>query len=266
VPSRLQQIAAAAAEFNSDAHLIGEQLELVVRVHLPSGVDDSFYMVASEERGQVVVGENRAKSNRLPVFCPERHINDNSTLCLFWARSDDAVDIVDETTAVEWFAALVGNLERQCFAERRHRWIGPSWRHGDAAQHQAAAETAAAQFGPAWLQDLVAQRIWIDPSETRCHVAGAPVRLMRSGRRLFSKRIGEARVANLRMACPCESERLPTTLRRCSDHTTVAARLIDALVAATRAEDEFVKNAKAHHACCGTIASCPLMTSTAVAA
>ena len=259
MPSRFELIAGVAAEFNSSARLAADgRLELEVRVRMPSGDDDTFHIVAYEREGELVVGEDRQRSQRLPGFCPERHINDNATLCLFWTGGDDAVDVTDEASALAWFSALVGNLQRQWVAERRRRWAGPARRHGEAARHEARAETAAAAFGGAMLGDLRSGLLVLAPANFDALKTDTPVRLIRDGQRIFSKRVGHEDVANLRQRCPCQTSAHPTTLRSCSNHAQAAATLVDALTAAELAERQFIADARRRHSCCGTMENCPL--------
>jgi hypothetical protein len=256
---RLKFIVGAVADFSSTARFTAAGiLEVDLRGWRPSDTDDVFHLIVSQDRDNLVVGENRAISWRLPNFCAERHINEGATLCLFWQDGEDAIEVIDHDSAVRWLSAVVNHLGRQWIAEKRRKWVGPSRPHGDAARHEAEAEKAAALFGQSMLADFRLGRICIKPSAVEGHISGAPVRLIRNGRRIFSKRVGHQSVANLRGPCPCESGRRPRTLRSCSNHADAAAALIDSLIALAAAERDFLGSCARQFGCCHTIDDCPL--------
>lgn len=190
--------------------------------------------------------------DRLPGFCPDRHINADGTFCMGW-QAADPLNVVDPTTAGEWWARLLKFLRLQELATKLHRWPGGhEWAHGDAAIPQRRAEICAKALGPAFEQALAARLLKVAKRRGR---AGFKA-LMNGERRLYSVWIAPERVATSRQACFCGSGR---TLRSCSDHADRAAELVFAIEAWERAEKEFWRLARGRP-CCGTLTTCPLKT------
>lgn len=260
VPSSLDLIASVCSEFGSAARFVAtDELALDVAVTTASGDLDFFRMLVREKGGVPKVREDPARSQRLPAFCPERHINDDRTLCLFWHGGEDAVAVRDLDTARAWWSAMIQNLERQIFAERYRRWPGRPRAHGDAAFHQARAEAAAGAFGASMLRDLESGNLVLEPAESRLHRKGIPIRLLRTGNRLFAKKIGDTRVVNQSGPCPCERPgKRAAVLRKCVDHADQASILMDALVAQGREEILYLDDIDSKAVCCGALAVCPL--------
>lgn len=191
--------------------------------------------------------------DRLPGFCPDRHINADGTFCMGW-QAADPLNVVDPTAAGEWWARLLKFLRLQELATKLRRWPGGhEWAHGDAAIPQRRAEICAKALGPAFEQALTARRLKVAKRRGR---AGFKA-LMHGERRLYSVLIIPERVATLRQACFCGSGR---TLLSCSDHADRAAELVSAIEAWERAEKEFWQLASAR-TCCGSLAACPLSQS-----
>ena len=199
----LELIAAAAPAFGSGVTETSEtRLGLDVCVATRTGGEVFFPMVAETVgEHEILVREDRAKSQRLPACCPERHINGDGSLCLFWASGDDAVVVRDEQSAMEWWSALIKHLDGQLYADKHRRWAGRARAHGDAAVHQARAEGAAAAFGPEMARALRQGHLTLVPGETHRWVPGTSVRLTLDGIRVFATVIGKGKVANQRGPC-----------------------------------------------------------------
>jgi len=257
----LELIAEAAPAFGSSAtRATRTRLELEVCVARPSGNIVVFPMVAQTSGGdRVAVRENRTKSQRLPVYCPERHINRDGWLCLFWASGDDAVVVLDQQSAIDWWSAVINHLDGQLYAEKHRRWPGRARAHGDAVKHQARAEAAAAAFGPEMAKALRQGRLQLVPSEARLlKTPTQPVRLVLDGKRVFAKTVEQEYVVNLRAPCPCTSPGRPKTLRKCGKHADEAFALVDSLVRQQIAEEGFYADMIGKVACCGSMDDCPL--------
>jgi hypothetical protein len=92
----------------------------------------------------------QAERRQFPDFCLERHINPNSTFCLFF-RSEAKLQAPDE--AVAWWFGLDSFLNNQVYAERRRVWpLGAGLSHGSAADEQVAMEELAEPLG--WIDEL----------------------------------------------------------------------------------------------------------------
>ena len=188
--------------------------------------------------------------DRLPGFCPDRHINSDGTFCMGW-QAADPLNVIDASTAGVWWARLLRFLNLQEAARKLRRWPGSrEWAHGDAAIPQYRAEVCAKALGSNFEQALAAMNLTTVRRRGRAGFAA----LMIGKRRLYSVWIGAQRVATLRQACFCGSGR---PLCSCGDHADRAAELVFAIEARERAEKEFWQLAKGRP-CCGTLATCPL--------
>lgn len=76
---------------------------------------------------------NEDPPQRLPVFCPERHINSDATFCIGWGPSSPPnVRTIED--ARMWWQTLKGYLRLQDIASSTRRWPKAcSWPHGKAA-------------------------------------------------------------------------------------------------------------------------------------
>lgn len=95
-----------------------------------------FYLKVSQgSKGFLEVREDR-RSQRLPSFCPERHINFDGSFCLQYGKRDALRPENGEDVSVLWHL-IYGFLELQVKAEVLGRWPSSrEWAHGDAASHQ----------------------------------------------------------------------------------------------------------------------------------
>ncbi len=82
---------------------------------------------------------------QLPEFCLERHINADSTFCLYL---DFVAKLGDEDAARSWWSSLGTFLNNQIYAEKHRVWpLESGLSHGDAAHEQLAMENLAESVG-----------------------------------------------------------------------------------------------------------------------
>lgn len=231
----------------------GDELLVVVRLLRSDGRRTSYSLTVDARSPTVRVREHAPQ--RLPAFCPDRHINRDGGFCMNWARADP-LDVTDDTAADRWWGLLLQFLRLQERAAKLHRW--PShrqWAHGDAARHQQRAEICATALGAPFVTALEARRLHVTRTGRRPRF----MRLQDGARTLYSVWVNLPRVATLRQGCPCGSGRV---LRNCGDHARRAVELVEAWQAWRREEARFWEELQ-HMECCGTLASCPLKASAA---
>lgn len=224
----------------------GNTLFVFVRLQRPSGRVVPYRLRIDADSPEPKVREETPE--RLPAFCPNRHINIGGYFCLSFA-SEDPLPVWDADSAEAWWAHLLKFLNLQETASALRRWpTTREWAHGDAAPHQCRAELCAAALGPQFTEALDRRRL------TAKRSGGAFIQVRDGKTRLYSVWSKEHRVATLRQACPCGSG-LPIVA--CGDHAMRAAELPFALLAWTKAEREFWAYARTQ-TCCGTLRDCPL--------
>jgi len=254
--SAVDLLAAKAPEFGvSVRSRSGVRMEADVPVPLPDGTAPS-YAIAMQESG-VMVGARERVPSRLPAFCPERHINSDSSFCLGWEKVDP-LGVNNEGDAWNWWARLVKFLRLQERAARRRRWPdSPAWAHGAAAAEQLRAERAAARLGEPFVDDLTRNRLTIARHGSSSN--GPALRVYRNRVWIFSVWESAKRPVNLRRRCVCKKgeERPPTVLRNCGTHSQDAVELAFSLRDREREEAKFWK-ALDGRTCCGTMDGCPL--------
>jgi hypothetical protein len=257
-------VAALASEFDAVAVEKGDaepfsSSTYTVSVLMSDGREVE-YRIALEARGSQV-GAREQTPDRLPKFCPQLHINADSTFCTGWS-GDSSLEVVDEPSARDWWRRLHGFLRLQHRAKRLRRWPEVEWAHGDAAQYQRAAERAARELGPEFLEDLAAGRLHVEWERKVHPVHGRLLNVQRQGKIFYRVSERRRRVLNQRQACICLSGDLKRhrRLRSCGDHARSAVDLAFALESWHQAESRFWKSFQSKQ-CCGRVDGCPLASS-----
>lgn len=231
------------------------RLDVTIPVPMPDG-RSPIYSITAELSGSIVSARESAPT-RLPAFCPDRHINENSTFCLGWAKVDP-FEVMSQDGAWTWWARLLKFLRLQERAARLGRWPDHrAWAHGDAAIHQLLAEKAAVRLGPTYIEHLAQNRISV--ARRGNGAQGSGLRIMADGTWLYSIWEDAARAVNLRRRCICEAGtgHRPTVLRNCRDHAEAAVELALAVRDREREERRFWMGFEGK-LCCGTMKNCPL--------
>ncbi len=214
------------------------------------------YELIAQAAGSIVSAREAAPTF-LPTFCPERHINGDATFCMNW-QAVDPIAVNDNEAAERWWGTLLQFLRLQERAAKRRRWPDEAqWAHGAAAEHQLQAQRCAALLGTEFADDLAQGRLGFDLRKVSSN--GTGIRVLRSGRWIYSVWEPAGRVINLRRPCLCPlgKRKRPAIIRSCGEHADAAAGLAIALVEWKRAEQRFWKSYKGR-ACCGTMDGCPL--------
>lgn len=110
---------------------------------------DFFLELRPSSSGGVAVFEQEAK-RQFPEFCLERHINPDSSFCVFYGSEHL---ITDDAIAEQWWSHLSTYLNNQIYAGRFEVWPqGSGLSHGDAADEQIAMEELADPLG--WKEEI----------------------------------------------------------------------------------------------------------------
>ena len=209
---------------------------ILARARLPSGLPAEAYDLTLRRVGEKLVVRETTPGTRLPVQCPELHIQAEGAFCL----GRDANKLDTELSAALFWRRLGDFLVHQHHAARRRKWPAGRWlSHGhDAADAQLAAEEVASKIG--WKND------YADALENdRGWIADA----VRRG-------VGPPGVS----ACPCEArlERSERGKRRCP-HRRSAERIVKAERRRRNAEREYLDLLFACGVrCCGRVDGCGL--------
>lgn len=246
----LRLLASRAIEFGARIeHPFGSDLRVTITIQRADGKQSEYRLAISRDEDALNIRERAPR--RLPIDCPERHLNDDGTFCMNWDQAEP-IFIVDEVSTDAFWARLTQFLLQQERAVKKRRW--PSrrvWAHGAAAEHQQRAEECAAVLGPKFSKAL--QRGALTVMKSRGS-GGQFLRLLMDGKRVYSVWKKEQRIATRRQRCICGNTRLP--ICDCADHEHRAVDLVFAIVAWREEEEQFWAANKARP-CCGTIDGCP---------
>lgn len=92
----------------------------------------------------------RHAQRQWPNFCLERHINPDSSFCVFYGSENR---IEDDEQATLWWSYFASYINNQVYADRHKVWPqGAGLSHGDAAVEQVAMEALADPLG--WKEEL----------------------------------------------------------------------------------------------------------------
>lgn len=244
-----------ASEFGVTSSSATSPAKVAISVPRAGGDRHDFVLELSATGSAVSVREEPPV--RLPVFCPDRHINEGGSFCLGWG-STAAPAVVDEESARAWWTTVVRFLQLQLTANELGVWTNGAndWAHGDAASHQALAEAAADGLGARFRDDLRAGKFAVTCEP---HVRGARLELRREGNHIARVAIGPpARLKDSRVPCPCDQS-AGMTVDACRDHADHLARFTAELWRWREAEDQFLSElAKRGATCCETLKNCKL--------
>lgn len=244
----------------SDDHLVKVEqdgaLKLQITVTRASGEPIPYEIHVQADDSQLVAREHPdAEPRRLPSFCPDRHINEDGSFCLFW-KQNSRLDLTTEAGAREWLETLVWFLVRQDRAELTRWWPPESaWAHGKAAEYQRVAEQCAAKVSPSLARAM---------RQGHVSVARGGATLLIDGQRLVARSRdveGLVRLVNLRAACPCgrRIRGAPVLRRDCREHGKALVALIDSVDKMQAELGRFWQGLRDRRVkCCGTVDSCPL--------
>jgi len=126
----------------------------VIKAHPPQrdGAPGSVtYHLSVKLQNQMLALSEDTPGTAMPSCCVERHINPDSTFCLF-VRSYEPPQT--EADAEKWWLGLLAFLQHQQFADEHRRWpIRAQMSHGSAATIQARMDAIAAEHG--WSDEVL---------------------------------------------------------------------------------------------------------------
>jgi hypothetical protein len=215
------------------------------------------YRIALSGVGNVVYAREH-QPDKIPAFCPQLHVNADSTFCIGWSGVAE-LDVTDEESARQWWSRLHAFLRLQHRARRLRKWPGTEWAHGDAARYQYEAEHYANRLGGDFMRDLALQRLHVAWWNRLKNTHGPLLRVYRDGTLIYTVSDRFKRVLNGRQKCVCINGDIKRhrRLRSCSDHVDAAAGLAFALSNWSVAEDKFWATFQAKK-CCGRMDGCRL--------
>lgn len=232
-----------------------DRIQFELSVVLPSGQIVPFKIEARPGVTNHVIAKE-VTPERLPRFCPERHVNSDGSFCINWIAGDPR-PVVDSASARAWWGSLWDYLALQITASKLRRWPGPARAHGSAAEHQNRAETCARTLGEPLLSQVTRGllRTRIDRRRGRHRIE-----LRMNGKLLNRINLPARTLTNLQMRCPCaEGSASKTRIQACDGHAKVLATLIDSMHQWHTLETKYIaamRNGGVR--CCGTLNHCPL--------
>lgn len=227
---------------------------LSLPIQLVDGRTISYSLELRDFDGVVSVRE--AVPERLPAFCPERHINSDGTFCLSYSPVQP-LKVEDENSARAWLETLYKFLKLQERVKSQRKWPNDhGWAHGGAAKHQLQARIAANKLGHK-IRDALSSR---QLSVRRRFSKGRPLlELIYNGECLYRVWEAERKVANGRRRCFCGSsgQRRSKAIRKCADHGKQAVEFVFELYDWDREERRYWDTMRGMK-CCGTCDGCEL--------
>jgi hypothetical protein len=195
----------------------------------------------------------------LPSYCPGRHINYGASFCMGWSGGETKA-VVDTDDAILWWARVLQYWRLQERAARLRRWPDRrQWAHGAAAEHQRAAEAAAAKLGRSYASALEWGRLTVSAPVERGSSNGAAYTLILDGWPVLRVWRDYPRLVNMRQPCICDARAggPRVAMRGCGDHAQAGVDLVRSLLRWREEEQAFWASLKGA-SCCGTLDDCPI--------
>lgn len=238
--------------FNVEAHE-SDGLLLTLDVPHVDGIRLQYRVLVNAD-GSYLRAREDPLSRRLPEFCPERHIVDDGSFCMYWP-GELSFAVTDPTSAGNWLNLLLNFLRLQRRAAKQRRWPNlETWAHGNAAAaHQFRAERAAEKLGPELKSAIEARNLKASRD------SDGTLRVLIGGQPLFSVWRSPNRFDRRghRLTCACE---FGSNGKRNTSHgrrTKLLEEMAHALVM-WEANENLFWTYHQDRACCGTIENCPL--------
>jgi len=214
----------------------------VAEIEIPGASRNfSVALTLTEEPRGLVVRET-SPGTEFPAFCPERHVNDDSSFCLTLGAEKLVSDI---DSAHVWWGLLLEFLKLQRVAGRTRLWPPlQALSHGSAGAHHVSALAAARELGleESYQRMLEGDEHWFSSGIIRASKDGS-------------------RLVNGRARCPtgCIDRRGRPILRRSCCNKTAVLTLVVSEHARRKAEAAYWKvYLSMGTPCCGSMRTCPL--------
>lgn len=218
-----------AIETNPEAK--GGELRCTAMIREPDGEPIGYGLLITDGEGgrdPLLRVREEPVGVRLPLGCPQRHINKGGPFCLGFGPTSPPTP-VDLETARAWWSLLAGYLSLQGRAALTRRWPEPNaWRHGAAAGLQLEIE----RLERVLPLSVIAAAQAVEAS-TNTALTGS-------------------RMKDRRRPCPCGSR------ARAKDcHEPALVKLLSARQQMAQAEADFWREWESE-TCCGTMEGCRL--------
>lgn len=110
------------------------QLLFVATVRQPDGTPSRYHLVVDDPMWVLLFPltvSEQPEHRRLPLWCPERHINLNGEFCLGWGPTAAPYPLTLDT-ARQWWGKLAWYLDAQEVCTATRLWpAGQGWNHGE---------------------------------------------------------------------------------------------------------------------------------------
>lgn len=230
-------------------------------VNLPINLPDGrglVYNLLIRGAGRILeAGEVQGTAQRLPSFCPERHIIGNGRFCMNW-EGDQQLYVVNEQSAGRWLQVLLKFLVDQSRAVYLRRWpSGEAWAHGGrAANAQRRAERVAKELGALYEEGISERRLTVERAET-----GDTLRVIKDRELFFAtwrvvRRRGSRHSRRI-LVRSCESTSKGRQLTKKPSRAAKLRELAEALWDWRQGEAAFWRSCT-DEACCRTMDDCGL--------
>lgn len=257
----LSLLQSVAPEYGATLACVDGTGQATLTITLTSGQQHVFELGLTCAGDTIVVRE-RTVGDKLPSFCPDRHINSNGSFCLGWG-ADNPSTIVDVAGARLWWSTVVRFLARQIATNKRGVWRAREndRAHGDAAKDQAIAEHAAVRLGPIFAANARAGHFKVCSDKRPGH---ARLELWHADKRLARVSIRTKKLVGEHTLCPCDAP-AGSQISECGNHAADLTEFMLANYRWRKADREFMRQlAVADIACCGTLSSCGLRDAAAI--
>lgn len=255
LPEGLSLLQSVAPDYGATLACASECCQATVTIPLTSGQQHVFELELTCD-GNHVAAREQVVGNKLPSFCPDRHINPDGSFCLGWGADDPGL-ITDEAAAHIWWSSVVRYLRYQIVANKRHGWPGQEndRAHGEAAKDQVIAEITAGRLGPEFAGNARSGRFKVRSDRRPGH---ARLELWLADKQLARVSLRTHQLVDAQARCPCDAP-VGEHIKDCGEHSSDLATFIIALHRWKKAEREFMHQlASRGSTCCGTLTSCGL--------
>lgn len=238
--------------------LFEDKLRIEIELSIPWPRDEIikyFLSIEKEDNLNLKVREIIGKE-KLPKFCPQRHINFGGYFCLGVSSLDD-LTVKNETSADRWYKRLITYLNLQEKAIVLKQWdYDKEWAHGAAAEYQQLALDSAKNLGSFFIQAINSRIINVKVSQI--NKRDFLTITFKNHDLEYRVNTTTKKVTRLKSLCFCDSKN-KKRIGRCSSHSHDLYVFGLAYVLMDFKEDEFWDGwIKKGTKCCGFCKSCKL--------
>lgn len=145
LPSELSLLLQEKPEWVTVKTKTKNSFQAIILPPLLSGKQPDSYAIKIELEQKTIRVMEAVPGKKLPIFCPERHINPDSSLCIGY-RAGSAVKTSEN--AKQWWESLLDHFRCQRNAARKGFWpLGKALSHGDSVKQQFQMESISMPLG-----------------------------------------------------------------------------------------------------------------------